>query len=126
MPAQIIDGKALAREIRGEIARRVAERIRDKRRAPGLAVVLVGTDPASKIYVRNKREACKQVGFVSRAFDLSADTSEARLLKLIDELNDDPAIDGILVQLPLPSPINTSTVIEHIHPGKDEIGRAHV
>jgi len=122
MPAKIIDGKALAREIRGEIARRVAERIRDKRRAPGLAVVLVGADPASKIYVRNKREACKQVGFVSRAFDLSADTSEARLLKLIDELNDDPAIDGILVQLPLPSPINTSTVIEHIHPGKDVDG----
>ncbi len=122
MPAQIIDGKALAREIRGDIARRVAERIRDKRRAPGLAVVLVGSDPASKIYVRNKRAACKQVGFVSRAFDLSADTSEARLLKLIDELNADPAIDGILVQLPLPSAINTSTVIERIHPGKDVDG----
>jgi len=122
MSAQIIDGKALASEIRKGITHRVTERSRDKRRAPGLAVVLVGSDPASKIYVHNKREACKQVGFVSRAFDLSADTPEARLLKLIDELNGDPAIDGILVQLPLPPHINTEIVIEHIRPDKDVDG----
>jgi len=122
MPARIIDGKALASEIREGIARRVAARISDKRRAPGLAVILVGSDPASKIYVRNKREACKQVGFVSRAFDLPADTSEAKLLKLINELNEDATIDGILVQLPLPAHINTETVIERIHPGKDVDG----
>jgi len=122
MPAQIIDGKALASEIREGIARRVAARISDRRRVPGLAVVLVGSDPASQIYVRNKREACKQVGIVSRAFDLTADTSEAKLLKIIDELNDDPAIDGILVQLPLPAHINTETVIERVRPDKDVDG----
>ncbi|MDE2091192.1 MAG: bifunctional methylenetetrahydrofolate dehydrogenase/methenyltetrahydrofolate cyclohydrolase FolD [Gammaproteobacteria bacterium] len=122
MTARIIDGKALASEIREDIARSVATRIREKRRAPGLAVVLVGSDPASEIYVRNKREACRQVGFVSRAFDLPADTSEAKLLKLIDELNEDSAIDGILVQLPLPKHINSETVIERIQPDKDVDG----
>lgn len=122
MSARIIDGKALASEIREGIAQRVAARVRKKQRAPGLAVVLVGNDPASEIYVRNKREACKQVGFVSRAFDLAKDTSEAKLLKLIDDLNADPAIDGILVQLPLPAHINSETVIERIQPGKDVDG----
>ena len=122
MTARIIDGKALASEIREDIARSVATRISEKRRAPGLAVVLVGSDPASEIYVRNKREACRQVGFVSRAFDLPADTSEAKLLKLIDELNEDSAIDGILVQLPLPKHINPETVIERIQPDKDVDG----
>jgi len=122
MPARIIDGKALASEIREGIAQRVAARVREKLRAPGLAVVLVGNDPASEIYVRNKREACKQVGFVSRAFDLAKDTSEAKLLKLIDDLNADPAIDGILVQLPLPAHINSETVIERIQPDKDVDG----
>jgi len=122
MSARIIDGKALASEIRQGIAQRVAARIKGKRRTPGLAVVLVGNDPASEIYVRNKREACKQVGFVSRAFDLPADTSEAKLLKLIDELNEDAAIDGILVQLPLPAHINSETIIESIQPDKDVDG----
>jgi methylenetetrahydrofolate dehydrogenase (NADP+) / methenyltetrahydrofolate cyclohydrolase len=122
MTALIIDGKALASEIRENIARSVAARIRAKQPVPGLAVVLVGNDPASQIYVRNKREACKQVGFVSRAFDLQADTSEAKLLKLIDELNADSAIDGILVQLPLPKHINSETVIERIQPDKDVDG----
>ncbi|MGH8396994.1 MAG: bifunctional methylenetetrahydrofolate dehydrogenase/methenyltetrahydrofolate cyclohydrolase FolD, partial [Gammaproteobacteria bacterium] len=122
MPAQIIDGKALASEIRDGIQHRVASRITNKMRVPGLAVVLVGTDPASKIYVRNKRQACKEVGFISRAFDLPANTSEAALLKLIDELNADPVIDGILVQLPLPSHINTETIIERIRPDKDVDG----
>ena len=122
MSARIIDGRALASEIRDGIAQRVAARIKEKRRTPGLAVVLVGNDPASEIYVRNKREACKQVGFVSRAFDLPADTSEAKLLKLIDELNEDAAIDGILVQLPLPAHINSETIIESIQPDKDVDG----
>ncbi|MGA9851921.1 MAG: bifunctional methylenetetrahydrofolate dehydrogenase/methenyltetrahydrofolate cyclohydrolase FolD [Gammaproteobacteria bacterium] len=122
MPAQIIDGKALAQEIRGDIRRRVALRNQNKQRTPGLAVVLVGTDPASEIYVRNKRQACKEIGFISRAFDLPANTSEAVLLKLVDELNTDPVIDGILVQLPLPPHINTETVIERIRPGKDVDG----
>ncbi len=122
MPAQIIDGKALASEIRDGIQHRVASRIASKLRAPGLAVVLVGTDPASEIYVRNKRQACKAVSFVSRAFDLPANTSEAALLKLIDELNADPVIDGLLVQLPLPPHINTETVIERVRPDKDVDG----
>ena|SRR5580698_4299124 len=118
MPAQLIDGKAFAAEIRRDIRRQVAAR----RRAPGLAVVLVGQDPASEIYVRNKRQACDEAGFVSRAFDLPADTSEAKLLALIDELNRDPAIDGILVQLPLPVHIRTEQVIERILPHKDVDG----
>ncbi|HEY3858868.1 MAG TPA: bifunctional methylenetetrahydrofolate dehydrogenase/methenyltetrahydrofolate cyclohydrolase FolD [Gammaproteobacteria bacterium] len=118
MPAQLIDGKAFAAELRRDVARQTAAR----KRAPGLAVVLVGADPASQIYVRNKRQACEQVGFVSKAFDLSADTPEAKLLSLIDELNADPAIDGILVQLPLPAHIRTEQVIERIRPDKDVDG----
>ncbi|MDE2196265.1 MAG: bifunctional methylenetetrahydrofolate dehydrogenase/methenyltetrahydrofolate cyclohydrolase FolD [Gammaproteobacteria bacterium] len=122
MPAQIIDGKALASEIRDSIKTRVALRLKSNQRVPGLAVILVGSNPASKIYVRNKRKACKQVGFASRAFDLPVDTAEARLLKLIDELNTDTAVDGILVQLPLPAHINSETVIERIRPDKDVDG----
>lgn len=122
MSAQIIDGKALARDIRDGIKRRVAARTRDGARAPGLAVILVGADPASAIYVRNKRQACKDAGFSSRAFDLGAGTSEASLLTLIDELNVSATMDGILVQLPLPSHINTAAVIERIRPDKDVDG----
>ena len=118
MPAQLIDGKAFAAEIRRDIRARVAAR----RRAPGLAVVLVGQDPASEIYVRNKRQACEEAGFLSRAFDLSATTPEDKLLALIDELNGDAAIDGILVQLPLPAHIRTEQVIERIRPDKDVDG----
>ncbi|HSN18468.1 MAG TPA: bifunctional methylenetetrahydrofolate dehydrogenase/methenyltetrahydrofolate cyclohydrolase FolD [Gammaproteobacteria bacterium] len=118
MSAQLIDGKAFAAELRREVGRQTAARPR----APGLAVVLVGADPASKIYVRNKRQACEQVGFLSKAYDLPADTSQARLLGLIDELNADPTIDGILVQLPLPGHIPTESVIERIRPDKDVDG----
>lgn len=118
MPAQLIDGKAFAAELRRDVGRQAAAR----KRAPGLAVVLVGADPASQIYVRNKRQACDQVGFVSKAYDLPADTPEAKLLGLIDELNADPAIDGILVQLPLPAHIHTESVIERIRPDKDVDG----
>lgn len=118
MPAQLIDGKAYAAEIRREVRTQVAAR----RRAPGLAVVLVGQDPASEIYVRNKHQACEDAGLVSRAFNLPSDTPEDKLLTLIDELNRDPAIDGILVQLPLPPHIRTELVIEHIRPDKDVDG----
>ena len=118
MPAQLIDGKAFAAELRRDIHRQVGTR----QRAPGLAVVLVGSDSASQIYVRNKRQACEEVGFVSRAFDLPAETPEGLILTLIDELNRDAAIDGILVQLPLPAHIRTEQVIERIRPDKDVDG----
>ncbi|HKV95911.1 MAG TPA: bifunctional methylenetetrahydrofolate dehydrogenase/methenyltetrahydrofolate cyclohydrolase FolD [Gammaproteobacteria bacterium] len=122
MPARVIDGKALAAEIRDGIRLKVAARLRENHRAPGLAVILVGSDPASKIYVRNKRLACKEAGFISSAFDLPVDTSQAALLELVDKLNADPAIDGILVQLPLPAHIGTETIIERIRPDKDVDG----
>lgn len=122
MPADLIDGKALAAEIREEIRQQVADRTARGERPPGLAVVLVGDDPASKVYVRNKRSGCKDIGFVSKAFDLPSSTSESDLLGLIDRLNDDPEIDGILVQLPLPEHITPATVIERIRPDKDVDG----
>lgn len=122
MSAQIIDGKAIAAELRQDIKARVEQRLAEGKRAPGLAVILVGADPASQVYVGSKRRACEEVGFVSVAHDLPADTSEATLLALIDELNDDPNIDGILVQLPLPSHIGTENVVERIHPDKDVDG----
>ena len=118
MPAQLIDGKAFA----GEIRRGIREQTRTRLRAPGLAVVLVGKDPASEIYVRNKHQGCQEVGFISRAYDLPADTPEEKLLALIEELNRDPSIDGILVQLPLPPHIRPEQVIERIRPDKDVDG----
>jgi methylenetetrahydrofolate dehydrogenase (NADP+) / methenyltetrahydrofolate cyclohydrolase len=122
MPAQIIDGKALAGDLRRTMTQRVAQRRADGLRPPGLAVVLVGNDPASEIYVLNKRRGCAEVGIESHAFDLPSDTSQDALLKLIEELNADHRIDGILVQLPLPPHISTSTVIERIRPDKDVDG----
>lgn len=122
MSAQLIDGKAVAAHIRQDIKHRVEARLAAGRRRPGLAVVLVGDDPASKIYVGSKRRACEEVGFLSRAHDLPADITQQRLLGLIDELNADPQIDGILVQLPLPAHIDPETVIERIRPDKDVDG----
>jgi len=122
MTAQIIDGKAIAANLRQEIKQRVSERKSRGLRAPGLAVVLVGSDPASQIYVGSKRKACEEVGFKSLAYDLPDSTTAQQLLELIDKLNDDATIDGILVQLPLPSHIPTETVIERIHPLKDVDG----
>jgi len=122
MSAHIIDGKAIAAELRKDIKARVDQRLAEGKRAPGLAVILVGADPASQVYVGSKRRACEEVGFVSIAHDLPADAPEASLLALIDELNDDPTIDGILVQLPLPEHIGTENVIERIHPNKDVDG----
>ena len=122
MSAQIIDGKAIAAELRQEIKARVEQRLANGLRAPGLAVVLVGSDSASQVYVGSKRRACEEVGFLSQSYDLPADTSEKNLLELIDELNENPQIDGILVQLPLPEHIGTETIIERIHPDKDVDG----
>jgi methylenetetrahydrofolate dehydrogenase (NADP+)/methenyltetrahydrofolate cyclohydrolase len=122
MPAQIIDGKAIAGRIRQDLAARIAARVASGLRPPGLAVILVGDDPASRIYVRNKRSACTETGIVSRDYDLPATTSEATILALIDELNADETIDGILVQLPLPGQVSETAVIERIDPAKDVDG----
>ncbi len=122
MPAQILDGKAIAADLRQRVRESVAQRVAQGKRRPGLAVVLVGQDPASQVYVRNKRRACEEVGFLSQAYDLPAETSEAELLALVDRLNADPEIDGILVQLPLPAQIDAQRVIERIDPSKDVDG----
>ena len=122
MSAQIIDGKAIAQAVRSQVAERVAERTRAGKRAPGLAVILVGANPASQVYVGSKRRACEEVGFISKSYDLPKDTTEQHVLALIDELNNDATIDGILVQLPLPSHIDSTPVIERIHPHKDVDG----
>ena len=122
MSATIIDGKAIAADIRGEVKKSVEARIAAGKRAPGLAVVIVGEDPASKVYVGSKRKGCAEVGFLSRSHDLPVDTSQADLLALVDELNADNEIDGILVQLPLPDHIDPETVIERIAPAKDVDG----
>src|SRR5688572_804131 len=122
MVAQIIDGSRIAQELRAEIKNRVEQRLRQGLRPPGLAVIKVGTDAASEVYVRNKRRACAEAGFHSVAHDMPADATETALLAQIDQLNSDPKVDGILVQLPLPSHINTEVVIERIHPDKDVDG----
>ena len=118
----LIDGKAIAADIRRQIHDRIQRRLAEGQRPPGLAVILVGTDPASQVYVKAKRRACEEVGIVSFAHDLPVDTSEAALLDLIDTLNEDDDVDGILVQLPLPRHIDPETVIERIHPDKDVDG----
>ncbi len=122
MTARIIDGKAIAATIRQQARDAIETRLAAGKRRPGLAVILVGADPASQIYVRNKRAACEEVGLLSRSWDLPEDTSEAALLELIDALNEDDAIDGILVQLPLPEQIGTQTILERIRPDKDVDG----
>ncbi|MCG6302147.1 bifunctional methylenetetrahydrofolate dehydrogenase/methenyltetrahydrofolate cyclohydrolase FolD [Vibrio vulnificus] len=122
MTAQNIDGTLISQTVRSEVAARVKARVAAGLRAPGLAVVLVGEDPASQVYVGSKRRACEEVGFVSKSFDLPASTSEEQLLALIDELNNDAEIDGILVQLPLPAGIDSTHVLESIHPEKDVDG----
>ena len=122
MTAQIIDGKQIASELRKGLKNRVDARLARGLRKPGLAVILVGNDPASEVYVRNKRKGCEDVGIESTAYDLEANTSEEKLLSLIDELNNDDAVDGILVQFPVPAHINTETIIERIRPDKDVDG----
>ncbi|BDM65051.1 bifunctional protein FolD [Shewanella sp. NFH-SH190041] len=122
MTATIIDGKAIAQTIRTEIKQKVAARLQQGQRAPGLAVILLGADPASQVYVGSKRKACEEVGFVSKAFDLDSDTSEQTLLALIEQCNQDDTIDGILVQLPLPAHIDDAKILESIRPDKDVDG----
>ncbi|ABV88003.1 bifunctional methylenetetrahydrofolate dehydrogenase/methenyltetrahydrofolate cyclohydrolase FolD [Shewanella pealeana] len=122
MTAQNIDGKAIAQSIRTQLKDKVTARKEAGKRVPGLAVILVGADPASQVYVGSKRKACEEVGFISRSYDLDSSTSEDALLSLIDECNEDPTIDGILVQLPLPEHIEESKVIERIRPDKDVDG----
>jgi methylenetetrahydrofolate dehydrogenase (NADP+)/methenyltetrahydrofolate cyclohydrolase len=122
MTANIIDGKAIAGQIQENIKHAIDERIANNQRPPALAVVLVGSDPASKIYVKNKRKACEEVGIQSQAYDLPADTDQATLLSLIDKLNNDPKIDGILVQLPLPAHFSSEAIIDRIRPEKDVDG----
>jgi len=114
----IIDGKQIAKKIRNSIA----EQVTKLDRKPGLAVVLVGDDPASKVYVRNKDNACKEVGFYSEKINKPADITQAELLFEVERLNKDDKIDGILVQLPLPSHLDANQVIEAINPNKDVDG----
>jgi methylenetetrahydrofolate dehydrogenase (NADP+)/methenyltetrahydrofolate cyclohydrolase len=122
MSAQLLDGKTMSEALIAAVADKVAERLVQGLRAPGLAVILVGEDPASSIYVRNKRNACQRAGVHSVSRDLPASTTQAELLAAIDALNNDPAIDGILVQMPLPPQIDSEIVIERIRPDKDVDG----
>lgn len=122
MTASVLDGKNLAKLKKNEIQQRIIAMKKAGLPAPGLAVILVGEDPASQVYVSNKRKACLEVGINSQSFNLPENTTEQRLIALIQELNDAPEIDGILVQLPLPASINTHNIIECISPLKDVDG----
>ncbi|HZP11469.1 MAG TPA: bifunctional methylenetetrahydrofolate dehydrogenase/methenyltetrahydrofolate cyclohydrolase FolD [Nevskiaceae bacterium] len=122
MPAQLIDGKAVAARVHESVAAAVRERVSQGLRAPGLATVLVGEDPASQVYVRNKRATCEKLGIRSLPIHFEATLTEERLLTEIDRLNADPTVDGILVQLPLPKQIDPNRVIERIAPEKDVDG----
>jgi len=122
MAARIIDGKSIAQDVRTEVRKAIDGMVGRGLRRPGLAVVMVGDNPASQVYVRNKRRACEDCGIVSVAHDLPQSTSEMELLAKVDELNADDAVDGILVQLPLPDHIRESSVVERIDPRKDVDG----
>ena len=122
MSAQIISGKAIAEDMLNGIKSRISQLLSAGKRAPSLAVILVGGDPASSIYVRNKRLACEKVGIKSIAYDLASDIKESELFALIQKLNEDDTIDGILVQSPLPPQIDEKLIIEHISASKDVDG----
>ncbi|MCW8443963.1 bifunctional methylenetetrahydrofolate dehydrogenase/methenyltetrahydrofolate cyclohydrolase FolD [Fluoribacter gormanii] len=122
MSASLIDGKVVASLRREELKHHVHDYVQINHRAPGLAVVLIGNDPASTVYVANKRKACAEVGITSHSFDLPEITTQTELIKLIDDLNSSDQIDGILIQLPLPKHINERVIIEHIKPEKDVDG----
>ena len=122
MTAKILDGKALAEEIRGEVATGVAEMQQKHSVIPGLAAVLVGDDPASAIYVRNKRRACEEVGMVNDTFLMPADSTNEQVLARVQALNEDPRFHGILVQLPMPPQIDERLIIESLDPTKDVDG----
>ena len=120
--ARLIDGKAIAQDLKRRVRGAIDALVAAGNRRPGLAVVLVGNNPASEVYVRNKRRACEEVGVISVAHDLPASATEAELLALLAKLNDEPSIDGVLVQLPLPSQIRGRAVIEAVDPAKDVDG----
>lgn len=122
MAAQLINGKEVSQQLLADLAQKVEQRKNKGLRAPCLAVVLVGADPASQVYVRNKKTACAKVGFESRAYELPENTPQEELLALVDKLNADEGVDGILVQLPLPPHINGQAVLERILPHKDVDG----
>jgi len=122
MTAQILDGKAIAESLKQDLKRATDMRLKSGKRPPGLAVVLLGADPASEVYVSSKRRGCEEIGFKSTSYDLPVTTTEAELLELINTLNHNSEIDGILVQLPLPVHINADNIIEHIAPHKDVDG----
>lgn len=122
MTAQLIDGKKIAKLIREQVSSHVSSIVSSGKRPPGLAVILVGSDPASLVYVNNKRKACEEVGFLERSYDLPATTTHTELVELIESLNHDPEIDGILLQLPLPAGLDASEILEKIHPHKDVDG----
>ena len=122
MTASVIDGRVLAALRREELKQRVSHHVQQGQRAPGLAVVLIGNDPASAIYVNHKRKACMEVGITSHSFDLPTETTQEQLLKLIHDLNQSDEIDGILVQLPLPKHIDETSIIEAIKVEKDVDG----
>lgn len=122
MAAQLIDGKKISQQRIGAVAQAVKARQEKGLHTPCLAVVLVGDDPASAVYVRNKKLACQKSGIESRSYELPSETTQDDLLKLVDELNGDPAVDGILVQLPLPAHIDSQAVLERIVPHKDVDG----
>lgn len=122
MTAQIISGTQLSNQIKSKVAQQVSQYVERGKRAPGLAVILVGADPASQVYVGSKRKSCTEIGITSKSYDLPETTTEQALLELIDELNQDNTVDGILVQLPLPKHIDITKVIEKISPEKDVDG----
>jgi methylenetetrahydrofolate dehydrogenase (NADP+)/methenyltetrahydrofolate cyclohydrolase len=122
MSAQIIDGKSIAKSIKDELAIKVSKLQQEGKRTPGLAVILVGENPASKIYVGSKSRSCEEVGFISKLYEFPDSITETALLDHIENLNNDPTIDGILVQLPLPKHIDSTKVIEHIRSDKDVDG----
>lgn len=119
MTGQLIDGKSVATQIKAEIAEQIKANLAKGMRPPGIAVILIGDDPASSVYVRNKRQACEQVGMYSVYHHLNMDVTELALLELISKLNHDATIDGILLQLPLPKHIDADKMLEHIDPRKD-------
>ena len=122
MSAKTIDGKQIAADVRRKVAEGIQQRIASGKAAPCLAVILVGVDPASQVYVRNKKNACKEVGIDSRSYDLPDDTTQLQLEELVDELNADPSVHGILLQLPLPAHLNGDEILERIRPDKDVDG----
>lgn len=122
MAANIISGTKVAAQIKAGVAQTIQQKMAEGHRAPGLAVVLVGSDPASQVYVGSKRKTCQELGIHSQSYDLPKETDEKTLLDLIEQLNQNDTIDGILVQLPLPAQIDSTKVIEAIRPDKDVDG----